>query len=162
MPEAERANRLYGFAQGALAAGGLAGGICAGIFASRFSIKKAGNMLVISAFCLLPTGSALLLFSSGMVPYFVLTVCCFLIMVCSTIFSVQIMSFVQAGTPPALIGKVIALMLSVSMCANPLGSVLYGALFEVCAGCEYMVIFFAGIVSILIALCARKIFKSEE
>ena len=62
----------------------------------------------------------------------------------------------------ALIGKVIALMLSVSMCANPLGSVLYGALFEVCAGCEYMVIFFAGIVSILIALCARKIFKSEE
>ena len=162
VPEAERANRLYGFAQGALAAGGLAGGICAGIFASRFSIKKAGNMLVISAFCLLPTGSALLLFSSGMVPYFVLTVCCFLIMVCSTIFSVQIMSFVQAGTPPALIGKVIALMLSVSMCANPLGSVLYGALFEVCAGCEYMVVFFAGIVSILIALCARKIFKSEE
>ena len=30
--EASQANRLYGYAEGALAAGGLAGGICAGIF----------------------------------------------------------------------------------------------------------------------------------
>ena len=29
-----QANRLYGFAEGALAAGGLAGGICAGVFAN--------------------------------------------------------------------------------------------------------------------------------
>ena len=32
---ATQANRLYGFAEGALAAGGLAGGICAGIFSNR-------------------------------------------------------------------------------------------------------------------------------
>lgn len=157
--ETEWANRLYGFAQGALAAGGLAGGICAGIFASGFSMKKAGNLLVISALCLLPAGSALLFCSSGMVNYLVMTACCFLIMVCSTIFSVQVMSFVQAGTPPELIGKVIALMLSVSMCANPLGSVLYGVLFEVCTGCEYVVVFFAGIVSFAVALRAEKIFR---
>lgn len=160
--EAEWANRLYGFAQGALAFGGLAGGICAGIFARRFSIRKAGNLLVISALCLLPTGSALFLFSSGMVNYLVMTVCCFLIMVCSTIFTVQMMSFVQAGTPSELIGKVIALMLSVSMCANPLGSVLYGVMFEICTGYEYVVVFFAGIVSFVIALYARNIFETEE
>ncbi len=160
--EAEWANRLYGFAQGALAAGGLAGGIGAGIFAKKLSMQKAGNLLVISALCLLPAGGALLLCSSGMINYLVMTACCFLIMVCSTIFSVQVMSFVQAGTPPELIGKVIALMLSVSMCANPLGSVLYGVLFEVCAGCEYIVVFFAGIVSFIIALRARQIFKNGE
>ena len=95
-----------------------------------------------------------------MVNYLVLTVCCFLIMVCSTIFSVQIMSFVQAGTPAALIGKVIALMMSVSMCAQPLGSMLYGMLFEVCAGFEFAVVFFAGAVSLVIALRAGRLQKA--
>lgn len=89
-----------------------------------------------------------------------MTVCCFLIMIFSTVFTVQIMSFVQAETSPALIGKVIALMLSVSMCAQPLGSALYGVLFEVCAGCEFVVVFFAGIVSLMIALRMGKIFRN--
>jgi len=154
------ANTLYGFSQGALAAGGLAGGICAGIFAKRLSVEKAGRLIVFCALCLFPIGISLFLFDSGMVNYLVLTVCCFLIMVCSTIFSVQIMSFVQAGTPAALIGKVIALMMSVSMCAQPLGSMLYGMLFEVCAGFEFAVVFFAGAVSLVIALRAGRLQKA--
>ncbi len=158
--EAAWANRLYGFAQGALAAGGLTGGICAGIFAKKLSVEKAGNLIVICAACVFPMGISLFLFSSGFVNYLVMTVCCFLIMIFSTVFTVQIMSFVQAETSPALIGKVIALMLSVSMCAQPLGSALYGVLFEVCAGCEFVVVFFAGIVSLMIALRMGKIFRN--
>lgn len=158
--EAAWANRLYGFAQGALAAGGLTGGICAGIFAKKLSVDKAGNLIVICAACVFPMGISLFLFSSGFVNYLVMTVCCFLIMIFSTVFTVQIMSFVQAETSPALIGKVIALMLSVSMCAQPLGSALYGILFEICAGCEFAVVFFAGIVSLMIALRLGKIFRS--
>ena len=158
--EAAWANRLYGFAQGALAAGGLAGGICAGIFAKKLSVKKAGNLIVTCAACIFPIGISLFLFSSGFVNYLVMTVCFFLIMTGSTVFTVQIMSFVQAETPPALIGKVIALILSVSMCAQPLGSALYGILFEVCAGCEFAVVFFAGIVSLMIALKMGKIFRN--
>ncbi|MDE7276069.1 MAG: MFS transporter [Lachnospiraceae bacterium] len=158
--EAAWANRLYGFAQGALAAGGLTGGICAGIFAKKLSVDKAGNLIVICAACVFPMGISLFLFSSGFVNYLVMTVCCFLIMIFSTVFTVQIMSFVQAETSPALIGKVIALMLSVSMCAQPLGSALYGILFEICTGCEFAVVFFAGIVSLMIALRLGKIFRN--
>ncbi|MDE5932208.1 MAG: MFS transporter [Lachnospiraceae bacterium] len=158
--EAAWANRLYGFAQGALAAGGLTGGICAGIFAKKLSVEKAGNLIVICAACVFPMGVSLFLFSSGFVNYLVMTVCCFLIMIFSTVFTVQIMSFVQAETSPALIGKVIALMLSVSMCAQPLGSALYGVLFEICAGYEFVVVFFSGIVSLMIALRMGKIFRN--
>ena len=158
--EAAWANRLYGFAEGALAAGGLAGGICAGFFAKKLSTRKAGNLIVICAVCVFPMGVSLFLFSSGYVNYLVMTVCCFLIMIFSTVFTVQIMSFVQAETSPALIGKVIALMLSVSMCAQPLGSALYGILFEVCAGCEFVVVFLAGIVSLMIALRMGKVFRN--
>lgn len=157
--EASQANRLYGFAEGALAAGGLAGGIGAGIFADRLKIRKAGNLIIACAACVFPMGAVLLLSSSGMVNYMVLTICCFVIMVFSTMFSVQMMSFVQAETPQTLIGKVIAVILTVSMCAQPLGNALYGVLFEICRGVEYAVILFSGVMSLGIALGAGKIFR---
>lgn len=155
--EAAQANRLYGFAQGALAAGGLAGGICAGIFAKKFSMQKSGNLIIACAVCVFPMGATLILFASGIVNYIVITVCCFLIMIFSTIFTVQMMSFVQTETPSGLIGKVIAVILTVSMCAQPLGNALYGILFEICEGIEYVVVLFSGIVSLMIAISVRKI-----
>lgn len=157
--EASQANRLYGFAEGALAAGGLAGGIGAGIFANKLAIHKSGNLVIACAVCVFPIGAALLLFSSGMINYIVITVCCFLVMVFSTVFTVQMMSFIQAETPQNLIGKVIAVILTVSMCAQPLGSALYGVLFELCKGFEYVVVLFAVVVSLMIAVRTRNIFK---
>ncbi len=154
-----QANRLYGFAQGALAAGGLTGGICAGVYAHRLSIQKAGNLIIISALAVFPISAALLLFSSGMINYLVITLCCFAIMVFSTIFTVQMMSFIQAETPQHLVGKVISVILTVAMCAQPLGNALYGVLFELCRGAEYAVVLFSGIVSLLIALRTVNIFK---
>ncbi len=158
--EASQANRLYGFAQGALAAGGLAGGIGAGIFANKLAIHKSGALLIVCAVCAFPIGISLIVFSSAMLKYAVITLCCFVIMVCSTLFGVQCMSFIQTETPPNLIGKVIAVILTVSMCAQPLGNALYGVLFEVCRGFEYAVVLFSGAASLMIAVHARKIFKS--
>ncbi len=157
--EAALANRLYGFAQGIMAAGGLAGGICAGIFAKRLSIQKAGNLLLLSAVCLLPASASLLFISSGIVNYIVLTVCCFVIMACATVFTVQMLSFFQMATPAHLIGKVMALILTVSMCAQPLGNALYGVLFEISEGVEWAVILFACVVSMTIAVVARKVVR---
>ena len=157
--EAEQANRLYGFAEGALAAGGLVGGIGAGVFADKLAIQKSGNLIIACAVSVFPVGAALILFSSGMINYIVITVCCFVIMVFSTIFTVQMMSFIQAQTPQNLIGKVIAVILTVSMCAQPLGNALYGVLFEICKGLEFAVVLFSGIISLMIAISTRNIFK---
>lgn len=158
--DAVQANRLYGFAEGALAAGGLAGGISAGIFADKLVIQKSGNLIVACAVCVFPMGAALLLFSSGILNYAIITVCCFAITLFSTVFTVQMMSFIQAETPQNLIGKVIAVILTVSMCAQPLGNALYGVLFEICEGFEYIVVLFSGVVSLVIAAGARSIFRS--
>ncbi len=157
--EPSQANRLYGFAQGALAAGGLAGGIGAGVFASKLAIHKSGNLVIACAACVFPIGVSLILFSSAIINYIVVTVCCFLIMVCSTLFTVQMMSFIQTETPQNLIGKVIAVIFTVSMCAQPLGNAFYGVLFEICKGFEYAVVLFSGIVSLIIAINARNIFQ---
>lgn len=154
-----QANRLYGFAEGILAAGGLAGGICAGVFAKRLSVKTADMLIVISAVCLFPIAVSLALFSSGMLIYMVLTAGCFVIMTCCTIFTIQMMTFFQTVTPPHLLGKVIAVIMTVAMCAQPLGNAIYGVLFELCNGFEYMVVLFAGIVTLGIAVGMRGIFK---
>ena len=80
-------------------------------------------------------------------------------MVFSTIFTVQMMAFIQTETPENLIGKVIAVIFTVSMCAQPLGNALYGILFEICKGFEYGVVLFSGVVSLFIAVGTRNIFK---
>lgn len=157
--EAAQANRLYGYAQGALAAGGLIGGICAGVFARLLSIQKSGNLIILCAICIFPISAILFGSSSGMLNYLVLTLCCFFIMACSTIFTIQMMSFIQTETPQQMIGKVIAVILTVSMCAQPLGNALYGILFDICKGFEALVVLFSGVVSLIIAISARKIFK---
>lgn len=156
----QQANELYGFTEGALAAGGLAGGIRTGILAGRLVIRHAGNLLAVCVLCVFPMGMAPLFFTSGLINYAVMTVCCFMIMVCSTMFTVQMMSFVQAETPQHLIGKVIAVILTVSMCAQPLGNAMYGILFELCKGFEAAVILFTGGVSLLIAVSTKNVFKS--
>ena len=157
--EAGLANKLYGFAQGALAAGGLAGGISAGIFAKKLSVQNAGKLIIAGAGFVFPIGISQMVFSSGMVNYMVLTVCCFFIMLFSTVFSVQMMAFVQTQTPANLVGKVIAVMLTVSMCAQPLGNAMYGVLFEICKGYEPAVVLFAGAASLVIAVSTRQIFE---
>lgn len=154
-----QAGKLYGFAQGAMAAGGLTGGICAGIFAGRLKIRKAGNLVITCAVSVFPMGVASLFLTSGLINYIIMTVCCFIIMVCSTMFTVQMMSFVQAETPQRLIGKVIAVILTVAMCAQPLGNAFYGVMFEICRGWEAGVILFAGGVSLLIAVGTKNVFK---
>ena len=57
-----------------------------------------------------------------------------------------------------LIGKVIAVILTISMCSQPLGNAFYGVLFQICNGFEYAVVLFSGGMSLVIAVGARKIF----
>ncbi len=154
------ANQLYGFSQGALAAGGLTGGILAGIFADRLHVRTSAHILAACALCVFPIGITLLISDSGILNYLVLTICCFLIMVFSTIFMVQMMTFIQTESPPHLTGKVIAVILTVSMCSQPLGNALYGVLFEAGREYEYAVVLFSGMISLLIAVKARKVFQS--
>ena len=65
-----------------------------------------------------------------MVSYLVIVCCYFLMMVLATMFSVQMLSFVQSEVPGSLIGKVISFVMAMSMCSQPLGQALYGLLFD--------------------------------
>ena len=60
---------LYGFTEGALAAGGLIGGVCAGIFAKRLRPQSTGTLLIACSVCVFPMAFSLCSFvPAGYVP----------------------------------------------------------------------------------------------
>ena len=153
-------SQLYGYAQGALALGGLLGGILTGVFAKRLNIQGVHVLLLLSGASLLPIGLVLNLDVPPMAAYIVITLCSFFMMACSTMFTVQMLSFVQALTPHHLIGKVISCIMALSMCSQPLGQAVYGVLFDVLKSQSYFAVYGACLICCLISWESRKIFRT--
>ena len=81
----------------------------------------------------------------------------FAVMVLSTMLVVVLSAAVQGQTPPELLGKVMAFIMSVSNCAAPLGQAVYGALFEGCPA--WAVLLGAAAVSAAAAVRSRGVFR---
>lgn len=151
-------DQLYGYAQGALALGGLAGGCLAGLFAKKLRVQKASLFLLGSALCLVPMGAVLFVEAPAMLSYFVITLCSFVMMALATMFSVMMLAYVQAITPVEIIGKVISCALTFSMCAQPVGQALYGWLFDMLPGRHGLILFGGALVSCVIAAFSKAAF----
>lgn len=155
------ANRLYGYAEGTLAAGGLAGGILAGTVARKLKIRNASIILTLCSLTLVPMGTVLLLKAPSMAAYGIIVVSCFTMMLLSSLFSIQMMAYLQMITPNELIGKVMSLVMCICLSAQPVGQALYGLLFEWMPDRVGILFFAATAVSIAISLNSRKIFCDE-
>ena len=84
----------------------------------------------------------------------------FILILISTMFTVQIMAFVQEQTPTELVGKVISFFLSFSICALPIGQALYGILFEYLVDELWIVVLVTALISFAISMYSKKIFSS--
>ena len=93
------------------------------------------------------------LFSYGMI-----MVSCFAMMFLATLFSIQIMSYLQMIVPENLIGKVISCAMCIGMCASPIGQAIYGSLFEVMQEKIFIVFFVAAALTTALALTMKKAF----
>ena len=158
----EMANRLYGYAQGALAMGSLCGGMGAGLLAKRLKPQKGYLLLLYDGLTLLPIGIAIMLPFKAMLSYGIILVSCFCMMFLATLFSIQIMSCLQSMVPESLIGKVISCAMCIGMCASPLGQAIYGGLFELLKGRVFVLFFVAAILTVMLALAMKKAFKKLE
>ena len=127
-------NQFMGFAEGALALGGLAGGVAVGALGNRLSLRKAPVFLLVAALSLVPVAVVLGVPMDAMAAYGVLLASLFASMACATMFSIQAISFIQMETPTHLVGKVIALAMSLANCAQPVGQLVYGGLFDALRG----------------------------
>lgn len=124
---------------------------------------KSSPLLIIGyALPVLFSGIALQTLTSGVAVYIVLTIGGGLLVALSTVFQIQIMSCIGILTPKNLIGKVIACVICVCMCTNPLGSFIYGIVFEKASAYIYLPFYAAALIMIAIGVLTRRIFSGID
>lgn len=160
--DAEAANRLYGYAEGIMAMGSLCGGMGAGMLAKKLKAKNGYLLLFYDALTLIPIGLAIMLPLPVMLAYGIIMVSCFVMMFLATLFSVQIMSYLQMIVPGNLIGKVISCAMCIGMCASPIGQAVYGGLFQSMGNFIYIVFFAAATLTVILAFSMKKAFRELE
>ena len=90
--------------------------------------------------------------------YIVLVIGCSLLLVMTTLFSIQVLTCLQILTPINLTGKVLSCVLCICMCTNPLGQFMYGIVFEHTGSSTYVPFYAAGLVMLVICFFTRRIF----
>ena len=152
--------RMAGIASGIMGAGGIVGGIVSGILGQRVRVQKAHWMIFAVGLFLIPFGLVFLLSTPVIVTYIVLTAMMFGAMGAATLFTIQLMTFTQQISPPELLGKMIALIMTATVLSQPLGQWVYGILFERLIESPWIIIFTVSVLAVLISLWSRKYFKS--
>lgn len=156
------ANTLYGYSQGAIAIGSVLGGLLAGTLSRRLKAHAIPYNMIGCALCILSGGIALKALPSAVGSFGVLTVSGSLLMVLSTLFQIQMMSYVQILTPDDLIGKVISCIICICMCSNPIGQFIYGIIFEHIGTYSYLPFCFAAVIIMVMGIFSRGLFAAVE
>ena len=158
----DTANRLYGYAQGVVAAGAILGGLLAGALSGKLR-SRAGFMLLLGcSLCIVASGAALQILYNSIAVYIIFIICCGLLLTIHTIFQIQMMTYLQMLTPKDFVGKVISCFMCVVMCTIPLGQAIYGFAFEHIGENIEVLFYAAGFVMIGISLLTRPVFSSID
>lgn len=158
----ETGNRLFGYAQAVIAAGSLTGGLLAGILSGKQKAHYQYLLLIITSAALLPTAAGLFFPMPGIMIYLIIIICCFAMVTISSLFSIQMLSYLQLLTPDRMLGKVISCTMCICMCSQPIGQAVYGILVENLKGRIYLLFIAAFAVTTLTALGSRKTFKEID
>lgn len=153
---------MYGLTQGTLALGGLCGGILTAVIAEKLKLKNSYFLLLICAISVAFMGIPLMLHVPAVISYWIITAMSFTAMGASTLFVVQIYTMVQKQTPPQLVGKIMAALISIAMCGQPIGQAIYGVLFDIFESQVWIVLIVAAIAAFLISIYSKKIFSQLE
>ncbi len=123
-------SQSYGISMAFIAVSGIVGGVIAGTVGNRFPQNKLNYFIVLAGLSLLPIGFGFFMGISPIAIFILTTLCIMGTQIFTSIFSILIIAVVQKNTPNHLLGKVLACISSVAICAEPLGRVILGFLLE--------------------------------
>lgn len=152
----------YGAAESAMGAAAILGSLCAGLLGKKLRVRDLAAIFLSFGLSLFPIGLSFLLPVGRMARYGVLL---FFFCVCQLgvcIFSTYAITLIQQRTPKQLMGKVMSCVFTLSMCAQPVGQVVYGALFDCFSDSVYWVLIPTGVLICLIAVASRGFLKRME
>ena len=152
----------YGIAESVIGVASILGSLCVVVLSKRLQAHHLVIVLVFFGICLIPCGIAFLVPAGNAARYLILlgmfSVCQF---GCS-LFSTYAISIIQERTPEHLMGKVMSYVFTLSMCAQPVGQIIYGALFDRFADSVYWVLIPSGVIVCLIGFCSVRFFRRFE
>ncbi|MCR8993801.1 MFS transporter [Brevibacillus sp. 7WMA2] len=151
-------DQMYGLSEGVIMAGSLMAPIALSLLTKKLTVKNAFvSMLFLSGIFLLATSGSILpsftsIFRDATIPFWIFTICGFGIMASITILSIVGMTMLQNDTPNEMLGRVMALVTSMTMAAIPLGQLMYGLLFDRFSDSSYIPMVLSAIVSVILSL----------
>jgi hypothetical protein len=156
---------MYGLGLGILQLGTIMGALSTGILAKILKISKLYIPFFIIALLLIPMALAVspVFLRIGYWPPFTLFfTSTFLIAFILTMVNVFVITDVQKKTSNEMLGKVMAIIMTVSQIAAPLGQMLYGIIFQIAKTVVYFPVLFATVSTIIIAFGIKKLLKYDE
>lgn len=152
----------YGAAESAMGVSAILGTALVGILAGRLRAGWLAGVLVGFGVCLIPCALAFLLPLTAQGRYAVLLAMFCLCQLGCSLFSTWAVCLIQRHTPDHLMGKVMSFVFTLSLCAQPLGQLAYGALFDHFAHCPHWVLLPSGGVVCAIGLASAPFFSRLE
>lgn len=154
--------QLYGAAESAMGIAAVLGSLSVGVLAQRLPLRRLHWLIVALGACLLPAGAAFLLPIGSLGRYGVLVLMCCAGQFACCVFSIFALSAIQARTPQHMLGKIMACTSTISLCAQPLGQLVYGFLFDAFASRVSLVLLATGIALCGIGAGAAGFFQKLE
>lgn len=152
----------YGVAESAMGVASILGSLVVALRAQRLRLRHMPAVFLSFGLCLIPCGIAFLLPLPALTRYAVLLLFfCGCQLGCS-LFSTWAISVIQARTPESLMGKVMSFVFTLSLCAQPAGQILYGALFDHFSRAVWLVLIPSGLAVCAVGFCSRRFFRNFE
>ena len=149
-----------GLTQAAMGFGGLLGGMLAGVLGTKLKPRHGSVCLLACAGMAGVMGLAVLPGVPTAASYWLITGMAMAVMATAMLFTVVLLTLVQAQVPGQLLGKVIACIQAVANCASPLGQAAYGLLFDHLP--PWTVLLAAAALSALVTLRSKRVFCRLE
>lgn len=152
--------KYYGGAESALAVATILGSVASGFLAGKMINGRLSFALSAIGACMIPAGVVFLFPSGTAIRYAVTVISLCGMQAAISIFSIFAVSEIQQNTPDHLIGKIMAYTSAITMCAQPIGQMVYGFLFDKFNGAVYCVLIPTGAAVCLIGLYVKKTGKT--
>lgn len=152
----------YGAAESVMGVAAVLGSLFVGIMAQKFRLRWLAFVFMGLGVSLIPTGIAFLLPVGPFGVYIILLIMFSLGQFGCSLFSTYAISVIQTRTPEHLMGKVMSYVFTLAMCAQPIGQIIYGALFDWFSNTPYFVLIPSGVLVCVIGLLSKTFFKIFE
>lgn len=148
--------KFYGASESIMGVAAIAGSVLAGLLVTRLKTQKLYWMLIGLGIAIFPIAIVFLFSGQELMKYAVITAALFVMQILSSLFSIFAFSVIQRKTPNELLGKVMSYVVTISLCAQPLGHLFYGFIFDQFSSFLFWIFMLTGVVCCFIGILSKK------